>query len=114
MIGSDDGWKYLAAEIEHIQPFRERYGFLATDEVLGFAARVLIDGVNQFGTDDDFIGHFGDERFAIITYLEDPGALIAGLSATSKRACGPSTALPNASRATWWSKRPAARRAARR
>ncbi|GAB4438711.1 MAG: response regulator [Anaerolineae bacterium] len=79
LIGSDDGWKYLAAEIKHIQPFRERYGFLATDEVLGFAARVLIDGVNRLGTDDDFIGHFGDEHFAIITYLEDPGALMAGL-----------------------------------
>lgn len=79
LIGVDDGWKYLAGEIKHLDAFRECYGFVAVDEVLGFAARVLIDGVEKLGTPDDFIGHFGDHRFAVVTYLKNPKKLIAAL-----------------------------------
>ncbi len=82
LVGVGDGWKYLAGEIQHIRPFRERYGFMVFDEVVGFAARVLAEGVERFGTEDDFIGHFGDQRFAIITYLDDTSGMIAALQRT--------------------------------
>ncbi|MBN1286025.1 MAG: response regulator [Anaerolineae bacterium] len=75
------GYRFLSGRIENLSCYREIHGFVATDEVMGFAARTLIEGIERHGTDDDFIGHLGDAQFAIVTYLKDVGLLAATLEA---------------------------------
>jgi PleD family two-component response regulator len=76
---NEDGWTYVTGRIQNIAPFSELYGFVATDEVLGFSARVLMEGIESHGTQQDFVGHLEETSFAIVTYLDDPKPLIAHL-----------------------------------
>jgi PleD family two-component response regulator len=65
-----DNWALLDIRINHFDPFRENYGFVAGDDVLRFTAMILNTIVDSFGTPDDFIGHAGSENFIIITTEE--------------------------------------------
>lgn len=65
-----DDWELMDIRINHFDPFRETYGFVAGDDVLRFAAMLLGKVVDQFGTPNDFIGHPGGENFIVITTQE--------------------------------------------
>ncbi len=65
-----DGWALMDLRINHYQPFREEYGFVAADDVLRFMAMLLNEIVDEHGTPDDFIGHAGGDSFVIITTAE--------------------------------------------
>ena len=60
-------WSFLYTKIGHIADFNEAYGFVAGDDVLRFAAMILNDGTEEYGTSNDFIGHAGADDFIIIT-----------------------------------------------
>jgi PleD family two-component response regulator len=60
-------WTYLDIRINHFEPFREVYGFVAADDALRFAAILISDVVETYGTMDDFIGHPGNDNFIVIT-----------------------------------------------
>jgi PleD family two-component response regulator len=62
-----DQWALLYIGINHIDPFRDKAGFLAADEVLRDLAQVLGETADEFGTPDDFIGHRGGDDFIIVT-----------------------------------------------
>ena len=62
-----DDWALMDVRINHYQPFREEYGFVAADDVLRFAAMLLNEIVDEKGTPDDFIGHAGGDNFIVIT-----------------------------------------------
>ena len=66
IIRSDD-WALMDIRINHYQPFKEEYGFVAADDVLRFAAMLLNEIVDEKGTPDDFIGHAGGDNFIVIT-----------------------------------------------
>jgi PleD family two-component response regulator len=66
IIGRDD-WALLELRVNHLDPFRDVYGFVAGDNVLRFMAMLLTDVVDQIGTPDNFIGHAGGESFMVIT-----------------------------------------------
>jgi GGDEF domain-containing protein len=53
--------------VNHFEPFKEVYGFVAGDDVLRFSAMMMGEVVDEFGTPNDFIGHPGGENFVIIT-----------------------------------------------
>jgi len=65
-----DDWALLYVGINHIEPFRDKEGFLAADEVLRDLAHMLGDTVDEFGTPNDFIGHRGGDDFIVITTME--------------------------------------------
>jgi PleD family two-component response regulator len=65
-----DDWALLYVGINHIDPFRDKEGFLAGDEVLRDLAQMLGETVDEFGTADDFIGHRGGDDFVVITTSE--------------------------------------------
>lgn len=65
-----DGWALMDIRINHYQPFKEEYGFVAADDVLRFTAMLLNEIVDELGTSDDFIGHAGSDNFIIITEAE--------------------------------------------
>jgi DNA-binding response OmpR family regulator len=56
--------------IDNFKVFNDKYGFMASDQVMAFASRSIREGVLAHGTDDDFIGVMGDE-FVVLTHVED-------------------------------------------
>ena len=63
-----NGWTYSELSILHLQPFLDAYGFLAGDEVLRFTALIIGEAVDQFGTDEDFIGQASAANYVLISY----------------------------------------------
>ena len=64
------GWAFIDIRLNHFEPFKEVYGFVAGDDVLRFTGMLLVELVDQFGTVDDFIGHAGGDNFVIVTTEE--------------------------------------------
>ena len=62
-----DGWSFMDIRIKNYEPFKDVYGFVAGDDLLRFAAMLLGEVVDEFGTLNDFIGHAGGDNFVIIT-----------------------------------------------
>jgi DNA-binding response OmpR family regulator len=63
----EQGWALLDLRINNFEPFRDVYGFVASDDVLRFAAMLIGEVVDEIGTISDFIGHAGGDNFIIIT-----------------------------------------------
>ena len=53
--------------INHLDTFREVYGFVAGDNVLRFTAMLLKDAVSDLGSGDDFVGQAGSDDFVVTT-----------------------------------------------
>lgn len=65
-----EDWALLDLRINHFEPFRDVYGFVAGDDVLRFTAMLLSEVVDELGSSSDFIGHAGGDNFIIITKYE--------------------------------------------
>ncbi len=66
----EEDWAMIDIRINHFGQFNDVYGFVAGDDVLRFAAMMINEVVDEFGTTEDFIGHAGSDNFAIITQEE--------------------------------------------
>jgi PleD family two-component response regulator len=66
LVGKDD-WAVLAMSIVGLDNFRERYGFVASDDVLRAVTLMITNLVREVGSEDDYIGHFNREDMLIIT-----------------------------------------------
>ena len=62
-----EAWVFMDIRINHFDPFKEVYGFVAGDDVLRLTAMTLNELVDEHGTPDDFIGHAGSDNFIVIT-----------------------------------------------
>jgi diguanylate cyclase (GGDEF)-like protein len=65
-----EDWALLDLRINHFEPFRDVYGFVAGDDVLRFTAMLLSEVVDELGSSSDFIGHAGGDNFIVITKYE--------------------------------------------
>src|SRR5512141_2634929 len=63
----EKGWALLDVRLNHFEPFKDVYGFVAGDDVIRFAAMLIGEVVDEFGTTSDFIGHAGGDNFIIIS-----------------------------------------------
>ncbi len=70
-----DDWALLDLRVNHFEPFRDVYGFVASDDVLRFTAMLLSEVVDELGSSSDFIGHAGGDNFIIITKNESVAAI---------------------------------------
>lgn len=61
-------WAALQLSITSLGAFRERYGFVAADDVLRAVTLMVRNAVREYGTESDFIGHLGPEHFIILTH----------------------------------------------
>jgi len=66
----EKGWALLDTGINHFDPFKNVYGFVAGDDVLRFTSLLIGEVVDEVGTTSDFIGHAGGDNFIIITTEE--------------------------------------------
>ncbi len=63
----EEGWALLDVRINHFEPFRDVYGFVAGDDVVRFTAMLIGEVVDELGGAGDFIGHAGGDNFIVIT-----------------------------------------------
>lgn len=73
------GWTYLQIGLDHLNAFKDVYGFVANDEVLRFSAMLLNEINDEFGTLDDFIGHASSDTFVLITMAENVQPMVEQL-----------------------------------
>lgn len=66
MIRQKD-WAFMDIRINHFEPFKDVYGFIAANDVLRFAGMLLGEVLDEFGSQDDFIGHAGGDNFVVIS-----------------------------------------------
>jgi PleD family two-component response regulator len=71
----EKGWSLLDTGINHFEPFKNVYGFVAGDDVIRFTSMLIGEVVDELGTTSDFIGHAGADNFIIIT-KEEKAAVI--------------------------------------
>ncbi len=79
LMREDKVWTYLDIKLNHYEPFKEVYGFVAGNEVLRFMALVMSEVLDSMGTPNDFIGHAGSDNFVAITYADRPERLVERL-----------------------------------
>jgi PleD family two-component response regulator len=75
LMHSSKSWAYVDLKINHLDAFKELYGFVAGDEVLRLLALKMAEVVDEVGTPDDFLGHPGGDNFVIITHAPDVDAV---------------------------------------
>jgi PleD family two-component response regulator len=68
-------WALLSIGIHGLRDFSEKYGFVATDDVVRAVALMVKNIVQESGVDDPFIGHLGEADFIIICAPSDVRAL---------------------------------------
>ena len=62
-----DDWAVLYISISDLEPFNEAYGFVAGDDVLRAVGLIVSNVINEFGTENDFVGHINKADFVLIT-----------------------------------------------
>jgi len=74
-------WAFMDVRVNHFEPFKEAYGFVAGDDVLRFAAMLISEVLDTKGTPNDFIGHAGGDNFVVITAEETAASICETLRA---------------------------------
>ncbi len=60
-------WGIVLAGIRGLNKFRDRFGFVATDDVSRAVTLMLANAVQESGNENDFIGHADSGDFIIVT-----------------------------------------------
>ena len=60
-------WGAVFVGLNGIEPFKERYGFLATDDVIRAVGLILTQSLNQELNPNDFFGHFDYSEFLVLS-----------------------------------------------
>ena len=60
-------WAFIDIRIDYFEPFKNVYGFIAANDVLRYSGMLLGEVVDNFETQNDFIGHAGGNNFIVIT-----------------------------------------------
>lgn len=74
MIRKED-WAYFDIRLKDFEPFKDKYGFIAGDEVLRFTAMLISEVIDKQGSTNDFIGHPGGDNFVLITSRDNAAAV---------------------------------------
>jgi DNA-binding response OmpR family regulator len=60
------GWSLLHISINHLDAFREAYGFVASDDVLRAISLMIHNTMKETGSPDDFLGHISPTDFVVV------------------------------------------------
>jgi PleD family two-component response regulator len=60
------GWGLLHICINHLDAFREAYGFVASDDVLRAISLMIHNTMKENGSTDDFLGHISPTDFVVV------------------------------------------------
>jgi DNA-binding response OmpR family regulator len=57
----------LLVSLDHIDAFRDSYGFVASDDVLRAVSQLIQNGLREAGNEKDFLGHLDSADFLLVT-----------------------------------------------
>ncbi|HET9910019.1 MAG TPA: response regulator [Anaerolineales bacterium] len=60
------GWALLHISINHLDTFREAYGFVASDDVMRAISLMIHNTMKETGSTEDFLGHLSPTDFAVV------------------------------------------------
>ena len=63
-------WGLVLARIKGLDYFRNRYGFVAADDVARAISLMIINALQESDSADNFVGHIGPVDFAIVTHAD--------------------------------------------
>ena len=62
-----DNWALVLVSLVNLDSFRERYGFVASDDVLRAVSLMIHNAVRNVGNPTDFLGHLSPTEFVVVT-----------------------------------------------
>lgn len=65
------GWALLHICINHLDTFREAYGFVASDDVLRAISLMIHNTMKEGGSTEDFLGHISPTDFVVVLIPAD-------------------------------------------
>ena len=65
----------LLVSLEHLDTFRESYGFVASDDVLRAFSLMIVNTMRELNSGDDFLGHIGPADFILAVAPSNLSAL---------------------------------------
>ena len=65
----------LLISLEHLDAFREAYGFVASDDVLRAFSLMIVNTMRELNSGDDFLGHIGPADFVLTVAPSNLSAL---------------------------------------
>lgn len=74
-LETEEPWILLIISLENLNPFRERYGFVASDDVLRAVSLMIHNAVRNVGGPSDFVGHINPTDFVVVTTPESLDAI---------------------------------------
>lgn len=77
-VASGEDFHEIHFAIDNFKVFNDKYGFMASDQVMAFASRSIRECVLTMGTANDFIGLL-DNEFVVLTHLDDAEPLIEAI-----------------------------------
>ena len=63
----EDDWGLLVVILDHLDSFREAYGFVASDDVLRAVSLMIHNAMREVGDPEDFLGHLDSTQFILVT-----------------------------------------------
>jgi PleD family two-component response regulator len=81
-----ENWALMYIGISGFGPFKEAYGLESAKALLRITASTLLEAVGEVGTEDDFVGHVGEDDFVVITVPARAQALMDGIKGDFKSA----------------------------
>lgn len=60
------GWALLHISIQHLESFREAYGFVASDDVMRAISLMIHNTLKETGSMDEFLGHITPTDFVVV------------------------------------------------
>lgn len=60
------GWGLLHISVNHLDAFREAYGFVASDDVLRAISLMVHNTMKETGSSEDFLGHISPTDFVVV------------------------------------------------
>ena len=61
------GWAVLQISLDNLDPFRESYGFVASDDVQRAVSLMIHNAIRGVGSPNDFLGQVGPTDFVLVT-----------------------------------------------
>lgn len=71
-----ESWSLLLISLRNLDAFRDSYGFVAADDVLRAISLMIRNAVREVGSLNDFISHFDQDSFLVVTAPENADALV--------------------------------------
>ena len=69
-IRSGEKFAVCYIDLDDFKAYNDRYGFFAGSEVIKSTAEVVLQAIDKYGEDDDFVGHIGGDDFIVVTEME--------------------------------------------